>query len=140
MEKKVNPFKEQIKIEMLKKGYTQTKMADLLGISNQAFSAWLNSGNPKIETLDRVAKILGVSSNYFFGSGNIQGKKVFRTPAIVASEISTGNIAGKRGVAVAGYPAQCEIMSREIELIKKDIELLKKEIEILKLTKVDKEK
>ena len=28
MNKKTNPFKEKIKIEMLKNGYTQTKMAD----------------------------------------------------------------------------------------------------------------
>ena len=63
MKSKINPFKEKIKIEMVKKGYTQSKMADLLGISNQAFSAWLNGSNPKIKTLEKIAKILDLMSN-----------------------------------------------------------------------------
>lgn len=74
MARKENPFKEKIKIEMLKKGYTQTKMADLLGISNQAFSAWLNGGNPKVQTLEKIAALLDLPSNYFLGSEN---KEVF---------------------------------------------------------------
>lgn len=109
MSKKTNPFREKIKIEMLKKGYTQTKMADLLGISNQAFSAWLNGGNPKIETLNKVALVLGVPNNYFFeNSGNI------------ATEKSTININNARE-------------ENRISLIEKDIEIIKKDLEILKL-------
>lgn len=106
MKSKINPFKEKIKIEMVKKGYTQSKMADLLGISNQAFSAWLNGSNPKIKTLEKIAKILGLSVDDFFEG--------------------TGNIAGKRIINTISAPSQ-------LELIAKDIELLKKEIEIIKL-------
>lgn len=109
MTKKTNPFKEKIKIEMLKKGYTQTKMADMLGISNQAFSAWLNGGNPKIETLGKVANILGHPTNYFFENlGNI------------ADNNSSINI-------------NKENESLRLALVEKDVELLKKEVEIIKL-------
>lgn len=87
MEKKINPFKEKIKIEMIKKGYNQTKMADLLGISNQAFSAWLNGSNPKIETVEKITKILKLPAGYFFqGSGNINKKETIQTPAISADD------------------------------------------------------
>lgn len=111
MSKKTNPFKEKIKIEMLKNGYTQTKMAELLGISNQAFSAWLNSGSPKIETLKKIAHLLGLPNNYFFeNSGNIAGRD---------NNINTTDNA-------------------RIALLEKDVEILKKDIEILKL-KINKE-
>ncbi len=114
MSKKTNPFKEKIKIEMLKKGYTQTKMADLLGISNQAFSAWLNGGSPKIETVEKIARVFGYPSNYFFeNSGNI------------ATDHSTIN-------------AQNPTENARLALLEKDVEILKKDIEILKL-KINKE-
>ena len=77
MNKKENPFKEKIKIAMLKKGLNQSQMADKLGISNQAFSAWLRDcPNPKIKTLKKVSKILDTPANYFFeNSGNIADNK-----------------------------------------------------------------
>lgn len=110
MNKKTNPFKEKIKIEMLKNGYTQTKMADMLGISNQAFSAWLNGGSPKLETVSKIAKLLGRPANYFFeNSGNIAGRD---------NNVNTSET--------------------RISLVEKDVEILKKEIEILKL-KINKE-
>ena len=114
MSKKVNPFKEKIKIEMLKNGYTQTKMAELLGISNQAFSAWLNGGSPKLETVAKIAKILGRPTNYFFGN--------------------SGNIATDSG----SINVQNTTDNARIALLEKDVEILKKDIEILKL-KIDKE-
>lgn len=111
MNKKTNPFKEKIKIEMLKNGYTQTKMADMLGISNQAFSAWLNGGSPKLETVSKIAKLLGRPANYFFeNSGNIAGRD---------NNINTTDNA-------------------RLALLEKDVEILKKDIEILKL-KINKE-
>lgn len=114
MSKKTNPFKEKIKIEMLKNGYTQTKMAEMLGISNQAFSAWLNGGSPKIETVEKIARIFGQPANYFFeNSGN------------VATDHSTINM-------------QNPTENARLSLVEKDVEILKKEIEILKL-KIDKE-
>lgn len=108
MKNKTNPFKEKIKIEMLKKGYTQTKMADLLGISNQAFSSWLNGGNPKIETLEKISNILGHPANYFFEN--------------------SGNIATEGGSISANQND-----NTRISLIEKDIEIIKKDLEILKL-------
>ena len=110
MSKKINPFKEKINIEMLKNGYTQTKMAEMLGVSNQAFSAWLNGGSPKIETVEKIARIFGQPANYFFeNSGNIAGRD---------NNVNTSE--------------------NRISLVEKDVEILKKEIEILKL-KIDKE-
>jgi transcriptional regulator with XRE-family HTH domain len=106
MRKKTNPFKEKIKIEMLKNGYTQTKMAEMLGISNQAFSAWLNGGSPKLETVTKIAQLLGRPANYFFENN--------------------GNIATNNS-------AINQQDSSRLSLLEKDVEILKKEIEILKL-------
>lgn len=114
MDKKNNPFKEKIKIEMLKNGYTQTKMAELLGISNQAFSAWLNGGSPKIETVEKIAKLLGHPANYFFEN--------------------LGNIATNHSAINTKQPSE----TARLALVEKDVEILKKEIEILKL-KINKE-
>lgn len=110
MSKKENPFKEKIKIEMVKQGFTQTKMAEKLGISNQAFSAWLSDcPNPKIKTLKKVASVLGKSSNYFFeNSGNIIDEN--------KGSININNTDNTR-----------------LTLLEKDMEIIKKEIEILKL-------
>lgn len=114
MNKKTNPFKEKIKIEMLKNGYTQTKMADMLGISNQAFSAWLNGGSPKLETVSKIAKLLGRPANYFFEN--------------------SGNIAAENSAISVTNPTD----NARLALLEKDVEILKKDIEILKL-KINKE-
>lgn len=111
MSKKENPFKEKIKIAMLKKKLNQTQMAKKLGISNQAFSAWLTDcPNPKLETLRKVAGILGVPNSYFFeNSGHIEAGD----NSHISINSTTENV--------------------RITLLEKDMEIVKKEIEILKL-------
>ena len=110
MKEKENPFKEKIKIAMLKKGLNQTQMANKLGITNQAFSKWLSDcPNPKLETLKRVAKILGVSGMYFFeNSGNI------------ADNNSTINV-------------NSTSENMRLTLLEKDLQILKQKVEILEL-------
>lgn len=49
--------------ELIKaKGYTQTSLADKLGVSQPTVSGWIRGNNkPKTKDLPRIAKALGVS-------------------------------------------------------------------------------
>jgi len=121
MSKKENPFKEKIKIAMLKKGLNQTKMAKQLGITSQAFSSWLlDCPNPKMETLKKISKVLGVPNNYFFekspiinGDNNTVNSKITTEKDII-------------------------IMQKEIALMKKDIENINLRMRILEGQKIKK--
>lgn len=45
---------------MRQHGYTQEMVADALGITKQAVNLTLSSENPRMESLDRIARLLGV--------------------------------------------------------------------------------
>ena len=114
MSKKENPFKEKIKIAMLKKGFNQTKMAKQLGITNQAFSSWLlDCPNPKTETLNKISKILDVPINYFFD----------KSPIITGDNNTVNSkVSSEKDII---------IIQQEIALMKKDIENINLRMQIL---------
>lgn len=58
---------------MLKKGISVNEMSEKLGITRQSFYSIVN-GNPTMDTLIRIAKILGVNIKQLFkedDNGNI---------------------------------------------------------------------
>lgn len=108
--KKETDFVKKLKLAMLESGLNQTKLAKKLGLAPNAVSRWLlGQNNPKLSTLENVAKATNKPLNYFFENS-------FNT---------TGN-------NIAGRDNNIQ-QSTEIETLKKDVLLLKKEIEILKL-------
>ncbi len=57
---------KKIKMAMLKKDINQSDLADKLGITKSVVSNWfIGNRNPKIETLEKIAKVLGTDVNYF---------------------------------------------------------------------------
>lgn len=71
--KKMNENKLRIREVMLKKGISVNEMSEKLGITRQSFYSIVN-GNPTMDTLIRIAKILGVNIKQLFkedDNGNI---------------------------------------------------------------------
>lgn len=69
----MNENKLRIHEVMLEKGISVNKMSEKLGITRQSFYSIVN-GNPTMDTLIRIAKILGVNIKQLFkedDNGNI---------------------------------------------------------------------
>lgn len=75
-EKKEKDFIKKLKLAMLESGFNQVSLAKKIGIKSNSVSQWLTGkNNPKLSTLEKVAKATGKSVNYFFdnspvGDGN----------------------------------------------------------------------
>ena len=70
---KMNENKLRIREVMLEKGISVNEMSEKLGITRQSFYSIVN-GNPTMDTLIRIAKILGVTVKKLFkdeSNGNI---------------------------------------------------------------------
>ena len=62
---------ENIKALRKARGFTQEKLADLLGISFQAVSKWeTNANTPDVSLLPQIAKVLGTSIDQLFSENN----------------------------------------------------------------------
>lgn len=69
----MNENKLRIREVMLEKGISINEMSEKLGITRQSFYSIVN-GNPTMDTLIRIAKILGVNIKQLFkedDNGNI---------------------------------------------------------------------
>lgn len=62
---KMNENKLRIREVMLEKGISVNEMSEKLGITRQSFYSIVN-GNPTMDTLIRIAKILGVNIKQLF--------------------------------------------------------------------------
>ena len=58
---------EQIKKFRLKKGYTQEKLGDIIGVTTKAVSKWERGGVPDAEILPDIADALNVDVNSLYG-------------------------------------------------------------------------
>ena len=63
--KKMNENELRIREIMLEKGISVNEMSEKLGITRQSFYSIVN-GNPTMDTLIRIAKILGVNIKQLF--------------------------------------------------------------------------
>lgn len=69
----MNENKLRIREVMLEKGISVNEMSEKLGITRQSFYSIVN-GNPTMDTLIRIAKILGMNTKQLFkedDNGNI---------------------------------------------------------------------
>ncbi len=122
---------EAIKAMRENKGYTQTKLADLLGVSDKAVSKWeTGKGLPDITLIQPLAKALGVSvielmSGNAVNNNNISGN-LLRSNFYVCP--ICGNILYTTGNAVISCcgitlpPLDCEDCDGEHEVIIEDVE------------------
>lgn len=61
-------FSERLKNLRAKKDISQAKLADMLGLSQQAIGSWeTNKSSPDFDTLNKISDIFGVSTDYLLG-------------------------------------------------------------------------
>ena len=62
-------FATRLKELRLEKGYTQQQLAELLNIRQQSYIRYeYGTGEPSLDTLVKIAAILGVSCDYLLGT------------------------------------------------------------------------
>ena len=112
MKKKNENFIKKLKLAMLEAGLNQVALAQKLGLRSASVSKWLvGDNNPKISTLEKIAKATGKPVNYFFdNSADVSGNH-----NIVQSSV------GKT------------TLEKDIELIKKELEVQRYKLENLEL-------
>lgn len=118
--KKDEQFVKKLKLAMLESGFNQVTLAKKLGILPGSISKWMTGeNNPKISTLEKLAKATGKPVNYFFdnstdvkGNGNIVGKNI-----TVASDV-------KKDIAL--IMARMATLESKIENLELKYNLLKK--------------
>ena len=118
--KKDADFIKKLKLAMLESGFNQVSLAEKLGIKPASISQWLTGkNNPKISTLEKVAKITGKPVNYFFdNSVSVKGNS---------------NIVGKNNKASSDdLQKDMQILSTKIELLEAKLQILETEIKSLK--------
>lgn len=115
MKKKNENFIKKLKLAMLEAGLNQVALAQKLGLRSASVSKWLvGDNNPKISTLEKIAKVTGKPVNYFFdNSAEVNGNH-----NILHSSVGD---AGKTD------------LEKDIELIKKELEVHRYKLENLEL-------
>lgn len=72
-------FRSRMETLLRERGMTQRELAGRLGVSEVTVSRWMTSGtngrNPSVQTLQKIAGILGTTPGYLLGKsdGNAQG-------------------------------------------------------------------
>ena len=64
-------FRSRVETLLKEKGMTQRQLAEKLGVSEVTVSRWMTDGangrNPSVQTLQKIADILGTTPNYLLG-------------------------------------------------------------------------
>lgn len=96
------------------KGYTQEKLAQLLGVSSAAVSKWeTDSAYPDIVLLPQLAGIFDVSLDRLFGYDTVQKKsvpEVINEAARLAKEEKRDEAVSLISKALLRYPNNCALM------------------------------
>ena len=82
--KKETEFVKKLKLAMLESGLNQVALAKKLGLKPASVSQWFTGkNNPKMETVDKIARATGKPANYYFdnstdvkGNNNVVGKNI----------------------------------------------------------------
>ena len=117
--KKDEMFIKKLKLAMLESGFNQVSLAKKLGIKSASVSQWLTGkNNPKISTLEKLAKATGKPVNYFFdNSTDVKGNH---------------NVVGNNNSVSADVEKDIKLLSTQLELLSAKIKILEAEIQTLK--------
>lgn len=87
-----NVFSSKLKELRIKKGYTQTQMAEKLDVTQGAYQKW-ESGTrePNLENIGKLSKILGVSIDFLLSNDSIieYYRKIFSANPKVTDDIES---------------------------------------------------
>ena len=61
-------FAKRLKELRLENGYTQQKVAEIIGIKQQSYARYeADTGEPSLQTVVKIARLYGVASDYLLG-------------------------------------------------------------------------
>jgi len=116
--------RRRIEFELKRNNMSQKDLATRLGVSEVTVSRWLSGErDPSIETLNRIADVLGCSTSAFFITDDAMGEK---KPAEEKSGMSTGLkvtfgvILGLIMTAIAAGLLSKDEKDQLVDLLKKD--------------------
>jgi transcriptional regulator with XRE-family HTH domain len=115
---------QKLKEAMLNSRMTQIELAKALGIKQSSVSRLIkNINTPKIKTLTKAAKVLGVPLNFFLENsiGDVKGSNF--------SVEDRNNVIRQWNITAS---KEVELLQKENELLKRELEIERKEKELLK--------
>lgn len=117
--KKDEMFIKKLKLAMLESGFNQVSLAKKLGIKSASVSQWLTGkNNPKISTLEKLAKATGKPVNYFFdNSTDVKGNH---------------NVVGNNNSVSADVEKDIKLLTAKIAALESKIENLELKYNLLK--------
>lgn len=117
--KKDEMFIKKLKLAMLESGFNQVSLAKKLGIKSASVSQWLTGkNNPKISTLEKLAKATGKPVNYFFdNSTDVKGNH---------------NVVGNNNSVPADVEKDIKLLTAKIAALESKIENLELKYNLLK--------
>lgn len=117
--KKDEMFIKKLKLAMLESGFNQVSLAKKLGIKSASVSQWLTGkNNPKISTLEKLAKATGKPVNYFFdNSTDVKGNH---------------NVVGNNNSVSADVEKDIKLLTAKIAALESKIENLELKYDLLK--------
>ena len=63
-----------LKLSRIKKGYSQAKLAEIVGVSGYSISRYETGvQSPSVETLLKLSDVLEVTTDYLLGKENVNG-------------------------------------------------------------------
>lgn len=127
-------FIKKLKIALVEAGLNQTELAEKMGVKKQSVSNWFTGySNPKLSTIQKIAKATGKPLNYFFdASQQVKGNQNILGNDNKASNSGDIDFLHKE---ISFLKKENELREKEMELIKKDIEILKLKLEMKKIKK-----
>lgn len=60
-------FHQRLKETMREKKVSQTKLAKIIGVSQQSVWEWLNESYPSLERFRQICEVLNVDANFLLG-------------------------------------------------------------------------
>ena len=120
----ITKINKKIKQAMKEADLTQTELAKKMNLKQSVISKWVTGTlNPKLSTIQKIAKATGKPLNYFFDNSTNLGNN-----AIVGNNNSGNNC---KGVSELAF----QILQKDMELLKKEVELIKLKLELNKKPK-----
>jgi len=121
--KKDTDFVKKLKLAMLESGLNQVSLAKKLGLKPASVSQWFTGkNNPKMETVNKIARATSKPVNYFFdnstdvkGNNNVVGHNIKVTPD-------------------DDLHKDVKLLSVQVELLNAKMKLLEEEIKKMKRT------
>lgn len=109
------------------RGFTLSKLAGEIGISNQGIQSMLKNNVTTIATLEKICNVLDVTPNYFFEYESDKPRESHLNLGTINTQYAAGSIRDS-SMNVVSEPQHLPNSSNEIESLKKEIDYLRQQL------------